>query len=258
MIILINSSKTMKSAPVAGPSQAPELLDCAVRLDALLKGKSPAELRKLMHLSEKLAAETHALIGRWSTDPEAQTLAIDAFQGDIYRGLLAHTLSDNDRAHANKVLRILSGLYGVLRPFDRIAPYRLELMYGLKGDGFGNLYDFWGSRVADTLPKTGPIFDLASEEYSKLVRPFVEPERVVEPEFLTCATADAEPAFVAVHAKVARGAMARWMVMNRIRSGEELRAFPLMGYRYDPERSTPAEPTFIRTGPFSLVTYKGD
>ncbi len=258
MIILINSSKTMKAAPTGGRTQAPELLNDAMRLDALLKEKSPAELRKLMHLSEKLAADTHALIGRWSPDPKDQTLAIDAFQGDIYRGLLADTLSDGDRAHANKVLRILSGLYGVLRPFDRITPYRLELMYGVSGDGFSNLYDFWGSRVADTLPMTGPIFDLASEEYAKLVRPFVDPARVVEPEFLTRATADAEPTFVAVHAKVARGAMARWMLTNRVESEADLRAFPLMGYRYDPARSTPAEPAFIRTGPFSLVTYKGD
>ena len=258
MIILINSSKTMKAAPISGRTQLPELLNRAAELDELLKGMSVGEIRKLMHLSEKLAADTYALIQRWSTDPKSQSQAIDAFQGDIYRGLIAESLSDDDRAYANKVLRILSGQYGILRPFDRIAPYRLELMYGLSGPGFTNLYDFWGSAVADTLPKSGPIFDLASEEYSKLIRPFVDLKRIVEPEFLTAAKPGATPTFVAVHAKVARGAMTRWMLSNRMKSEQELRDFPLMGYRYDPERSTPAEPTFVRTGPFSLIKYAGD
>lgn len=258
MIILINSSKTMKSAQAPGKRQLPELLDRAAELDTILKSMSSADLRKLMHLSEKLAADTHALIAAWTTDPEAQTPAIDVFQGDIYRGLLANTFSADDRAKANKVLRILSGQYGILKPLDRICPYRLELMYNLSGPGFANLYEFWGSTAAETLPKSGPIFDLASEEYAKLIRPFVDPDRIIEPEFLTAAKPGAEPAFVAVHAKVARGAMTRWMIVNNVTKEPDLRTFPLMGYRFDPDRSTPATPTFVRTGPFAVAKYQGD
>src|SRR4029079_15388986 len=106
----------------------------------------------------------------WTADSAAQTPAIDAFQGDIFRGLRAHTLSADDRAYANEVLRILSGLYGILRAFDGITPYRLELMYSLAGDGFRNLYEFWGSAVAETLPKQGLIVDAASDGYSRLGR----------------------------------------------------------------------------------------
>jgi uncharacterized protein len=253
MIILLNSSKTMVSAPVKGVRQRPVLLEDAVRLDAQLKALDVPELRKLMHISDKLAGETRGVIQAWSDRAGKQTPAIDAFQGDIYRGLIAATLSNADRAYANEHVRILSGLYGIVRPFDLIMPYRLELMYSLSGNGFKNLYEFWGDRVAATLPKRGPVFDLASEEYSKLIRPFIDERRVIEPEFLTRATADTEPTFVAVHAKVARGAMARWMTINRIQAEIDLRAFPHMGYQYDAERSTATEPVFVRVGPFSLV-----
>lgn len=257
MIILLNSSKTMVSTPIKGCRQRPALLDDAAKLDAQLKAMDVTDLRKLMHISEKLGSETHGVIQKWSTNAGAQTPAIEAFQGDIYRGLLVDLLSDDDRQYANEHIRILSGLYGILRPNDLVMPYRLELMYALSGDGFRNLYDFWGDRVAATLPKRGMIFDLASEEYSKLIRPFVDEKRVIEPEFLTAARAGDEPTFVAVHAKVARGAMARWMVTNRVDSLDGLRAFPLMGYQFDADRSTASEPVFVRTGAFPVAKYDG-
>ena len=183
MIVLINSSKTMVSVPGGNGLQRPALLAQAKRLDAVLKSKSVAELKSLMHLSAKLAESTHALIQRWTADPQAQTPAIDAFQGDIFRGLRAKSLSDDDREYANEVLRVLSGLYGIIRPFDGITPYRLELMYPLSGNGFANLYEYWGSAVAETLPPNGLIVDAASDEYARLVRPFVNPARIVEPQF---------------------------------------------------------------------------
>jgi cytoplasmic iron level regulating protein YaaA (DUF328/UPF0246 family) len=256
MIILINSSKTMVSAPGVNLRQVPVFLDQAQTLDRLLKQQSLADLKSLMHISPNLAAATHDLIARWNTKPNEQTQALDAFQGDIYRGLVAKTLGEDERAWANDHLRILSGLYGILRPFDRIMPYRLELYYGLSGDGFRNLYEFWGSGPAETLPKRGPIFDLASEEYSRLVRAHIDDRRVIEPEFLTRATTQVEPTFVAVHAKVARGTMARWMVQNRVQTEMELRAFPGMGYVYVPERSTAHRPTFVRVGAWTASMAK--
>jgi len=255
MIILLNSSKTMVSAPARGARQRPVLFEDASALASLLKTMDADGLRKLMHLSPKLAGETHALVQAWS-ETGKQTMAIDAFQGDIYRGLQAGTLDDADRDYANQHVRILSGLYGVLRPFDLIQPYRLELMYGLSGAGFRNLYEFWGDKVAATLPKRGPIFDLASEEYSRLVRPFVTEHRIVEPEFLTRMTAEAEPTFVAVHAKVARGTLARWMVTHRVQTETDLALFDGMDYQFDRERSAPSKPVFVRVGPWSAMTAK--
>jgi cytoplasmic iron level regulating protein YaaA (DUF328/UPF0246 family) len=246
MIVLINSSKTMRAAPGSAGAQRPALLERAKQLDSLLKAKSEAELKSLMHLSPKLAASTHALIERWTADPAQQTPAIDAFQGDIFRGLRASTLTTDDRAYANDVLRILSGLYGILRPFDGITPYRLELMYSLAGDGFRNLYEFWGSAVAETLPAGGLIVDAASDEYARLVRPFVDPERIVEPQFLTQMAPGAEPAFVVVHAKVARGAFARWLVTSRVTDPAQFGAFADLDYTFDPESSTEQRPVFVK------------
>jgi len=246
MIVLINSSKTMRAAPGSAGLQRPALIERAERLDRVLKGMSAAELKSLMHLSPKLAESTHALIDRWTVDPDAQTPAIDAFQGDIFRGLRAHTLSADDRTYANDVLRILSGLYGILRPFDGIAPYRLELMYPLAADEFRNLYEFWGAAVAETLPKDGLIVDAASDEYARLVRPYVDPGRIVEPQFLTQMSADIEPTFVVVHAKIARGAYARWLVTSRIADPARFGEFADLDWVYDPGASTLEKPVYIK------------
>jgi cytoplasmic iron level regulating protein YaaA (DUF328/UPF0246 family) len=246
MIVLINSSKTMRAVPGSAGEQRPALIERAERLDQALKGMSAAELKSLMHLSPKLAESTHALINRWSSDPDAQTPAIDAFQGDIFRGLRAHTLSADDRAYANEVLRILSGLYGILRALDGITPYRLELMYPLSADGFRNLYEFWGSAVAETLPKQGLIVDAASDEYSRLVRPFVDLDRFVEPQFLTQMSADVEPTFVVVHAKVARGAYARWLIRSRITDPARFGEFADLDWVYEPATSSEEKPVYIK------------
>lgn len=245
MIVLINSSKTMRATPGSAGRQQPALLDHAVELDRILKAKSVAELKALMHLSGALAAKTHDLIRDWSADPETQTPAIDAFQGDIFRGLKADKLSADDRAYANDVVRILSGLYGILRPFDGITPYRLELMYGLTGDGFANLYQFWREAVAKTLPADVPIVDAASDEYARLVRPFVDQSRIVEPQFLT-QTGNEEPTFVVVHAKVARGAFARWLITTRTTDPAEFGGFADLDYAYDKAPSTLERPVFIK------------
>jgi cytoplasmic iron level regulating protein YaaA (DUF328/UPF0246 family) len=246
MIVLINSSKTMRAVPGSAREQRPALIGRAERLDRALKGMSAAELKSLMHLSPKLAESTHALIDRWTADSAAQTPAIDAFQGDIFRGLRASTLSADDREYANEVLRILSGLYGILRAFDGITPYRLELMYPLSADGFRNLYEFWGSAVAETLPKDGLIVDAASDEYARLVRPFVDPDRIVEPQFLTQMSADVEPTFVVVHAKVARGAYARWLIRSRITDPARFGEFADLDWVYDPATSTLDKPVYIK------------
>lgn len=245
MEILINSSKTMKAEPQPG-LRKPALLKQAKVLAETLNAFDQGELRKLMHISSKLAAETESLITSWTTLPRKQTLAIDAFQGDIYRGLQAQTLTEEDRAWADDRLRILSGLYGILRPFDGIAPYRLELEYKLSGEGWGNLYDFWGDTIAKKLAKRGWIVNLASQEYFRAIGPHVKANRIIEPVFLSQMKADAEPEFVAVHAKVARGAYARWLIQERIDDPADFPGFAERDYTFAPDPSTRERPVFIK------------
>src|SRR5690606_22709250 len=114
----------------------------------------------MMKLSAPLAAKTHALLAGWTDAPSHQTAALDSFIGDIYSGMQAPSLSAADRQYAHKTLRILSGLYGVLRPLDGIVPYRLEMGYKLPGFMHKDMYAFWGSQVADTLPGKGTIINL--------------------------------------------------------------------------------------------------
>ena len=246
MEIFINSSKSMVSSPGDASLQKPALQKQAKELDALLKGYSVAELAKLMHLSPALAGETHALIKRWNTRPLKQTAAIDAFRGDIYRGLIAQTLSDDDRCYARDVLRILSGLYGILRPFDAVMPYRLELMYPVSGENFSNLYQFWGRSIAEKIARKGTIVNLASQEYFRVIQPYVDARRVIEPQFMVRMTPDAEITFAAVYAKVARGAFARWLITTRFTDPSEFPSFTEHGYRYMPELSTPQKPLFLK------------
>lgn len=246
MIILIHSSKTMRLPSESGKVlRRPELIHQAEQLGAYLKTLSPAQLAKVMHISSTLADKTHSLIKSWTSDPSLQTLAIDSFVGDIYSGLQASELSAADRDYADKTLRILSGLYGIIRPCDGIFPYRLEMAYRLPKDNLTNLYKFWGSQVADTLPKQGIIVNTSSVEYSQVVLPFVDPSRIITPQFLTMDPKTKQPTFVVVHAKIARGAYARWLITSRATDNSDFSVFNDLGYSYDLKLSTPQNPAFI-------------
>lgn len=247
MLILINSSKTMVTTaqpPVS--ARPPQLLNEAIQLDSILKTHSAKKLKELMHLSVPLAEKTRQLIASWSPQPARQTLAIDSFAGDIYRGLQAKTFTHEDRQYADTVLVILSGLYGAVRPFDAVHPYRLELMYKLRGKGFKNLYEFWQDKVASCLPTDGPIINLASQEYMKVVEPYIDAKRVIAPQFLTASGTPGHQTFVAIHAKVARGAFAKWLITHRIDDLARLPEFNDFDYVYDAKMSTPQVPTFVR------------
>jgi hypothetical protein len=245
VIILINSSKTMISVPDVEGLSRPALLRQARVLQETLQTLGVADLSKKMHLSEELATATAGLIKRWNTRPKQQTAALDAFRGDIYKGLVAETLTPEQRAYANDTLRILSGLYGILRPFDGIMPYRLELLYPIAPEGSSSLFDFWGDAIAKTIPKRGLIVNLASEEYFRVVGRFVDPKRVIEPQFLRRMRPGEEPKFVAVDAKMGRGAFARWLVTSGVSDPAEFPAFEALGYSYSPEGSTREKPIFV-------------
>lgn len=252
MIILLHSSKTMKGVSDSFSArdysqdvQMPLLLDKAQKLDAYLKTLSTAQLARIMRISSSLAQKTHALIAKWTTKPDSQSLALDSFLGDIYSGLQVPSFSSADRDYANQTLRILSGLYGIIRPYDAICPYRLEMGYKLPDADFASLYNYWGKSIAECLPSEGMIVNLASAEYAKVVTPYINRSRIIEPKFLTIHPKTGEPKFIVVHAKIARGAFARWLIMKRIKDVLALPQFDDLGYRFDPALSTLTTPTFV-------------
>jgi cytoplasmic iron level regulating protein YaaA (DUF328/UPF0246 family) len=241
--ILLHSSKTMRVTKSDIPLHRPILLDKAQELAYYLKTLSPPQLEKTMHVSQKLAATTHALLLNWTSEPSKQSLAIDSFIGDIYSGLNAGKLSKQDRDYADKVLWILSGLYGFLRPYDGIYPYRLEMGYKFPASNFKTLYKFWGDNIAKQLPAEGIIVNVSAKEYTDVITPFVSEDRIITPQFLTIR--NNEPVFVAVHAKIARGAFARWLITSRVTDPINFREFQEIGYSYNKRLSTLNNPVFI-------------
>lgn len=246
MTILLHSSKTMRlSLRKDVRVSRPLLIEKAEELATYLKTLSPNELEENMHLSSALASKTHELIASWTAEPKKQSLALDSFIGDIYSGLHASDLSEKDRDYANKTLIILSGLYGCIRPYDGIYPYRLEMGYKFPEPQFSNLYTFWGNAIAACLPKSGLIVNLAAAEYSKTVLPFVDNSRIIEPKFMTVNPKTKKPTFVVVHAKIARGAFARWLITSRVKERIDFSTFKELGYVYDKQTSTSTIPLFV-------------
>lgn len=246
-MVLIHTSKTMRETPSgAKPAGTPVLLDRAEELMGYLRTLSVRQVGTVMSVSAQLAERTREQFAEWSTDPAQQAPAAESFLGDIYSGLQVSSFSAADRRFADTHLRIISGLYGILRPFDGISPYRLEMGYRLPDRRYANLYRYWGPTIAETLPATGRVVNLAANEYSKAVLSHVDASRVVTPRFLTVDEKSGEPRFVAVHAKIARGAFARWLITGRVKDSALL-GFDDIGYRHEPALSSKVEPTFVCT-----------
>lgn len=247
MIILINSSKTMRPAPIDGDKtlSTPQLLPSAKKLAAFLKTMDETELAADMHLSVKLAAVVKQLVKNWSTTPGRLDAAVDSYVGDTYSGLQAHDWNEADRRYAQEHLRIISGLYGIVRPLDSISAYRLEMGYTLPNPMFRNLYTFWGNTIATTLPTDQMIVNLTAKEYGKTVTDYIDTNRIITPQFLTVSPKTGQPTFVVVHAKIARGAFADWMIRQRIHAKRQLPSFDRLGYRYDHTLSTARQPVYV-------------
>lgn len=216
--------------------QAAELID-------VLRQKSPQEIAELMSLSDNLAGLNAARYEAWRPRFTAHNSkqAVLAFDGDVYGGLDARSLPAEDLAWLQDHLCILSGLYGVLRPLDRMQPYRLEMGTRLVTDKGRNLYQFWGTQIADYLNRrakaahTDMVVNLASEEYFKSVD-----RKALKPRVLTCAFEERKGdgyKIVSFMAKRARGLMTRFAVQHRVSDVEQLKAFDLEGYRYSPAAS---------------------
>lgn len=204
-----------------------------------------------MGVSPKIATDTQRDLTNWSSecDPKECSPAVLLFRGEVYRGLEAWTLTKADLTFAQKHLRILSGLYGVLRPLDLIRPYRLMMGTPWAPNRQSkNLYAYWGDLPAAHLNeasrKNEVIVNLASEEYFKVIRPEVLDRRVVHCEFKE--TKDNSYKVVSVYAKLARGKMARFIIQERINSPEELSAFNEDGYAFAPSQSSEDHFVFVR------------
>lgn len=240
----------MRQAPIKTiqnqiPARNPIFLSQALKINEYLKSLDHEQLANCMHISEALAARTYALIHGWSSDPSRQSPAIDCFMGDVYSGLRSGSLSVEDRAYADKSLYIVSGLYGLLRPLDGIMAYRLEMAYHFPAMPFKSLYDYWGESLARQLPPSEPIINLTSAEYSRAIIPYISSTRLITPKFLTIDPKNGEEKFVAMHAKIARGAFARWLITQHTHAIPDLENFDELGYQYISDLSRAHQPVFV-------------
>lgn len=232
----------------------PRLLDESAGLIDVMRTKTPADIARLMHISDELAhlnATRYAQFDQEHTPRNARQ-AILAFNGDVYLGMEARTFDARDLTEAQKSIRILSGLYGLLRPLDLIQPYRLEMGTRLKTERGSSLYDWWGTEVTDLVaedlaasPGADVLVNLASVEYSTVIDEGRLGARVVAPRFEDV-DAKGVPRVVSFFAKRARGAMTAWLVRNRVRTPGKIVDFDGLGYRYDEQRSSKDRPVFVR------------
>lgn len=257
MLVLLSPAKSLdfESRLVTRKYSQPRMLDSSQQLIEILRTKSADEIASLLHISDELAvlnAERYREFDPPFTTRNARP-AVLTFAGDVYQGLAANSRFDErDFTEAQKTIRILSGLYGVLRPLDLIQPYRLEMGTRLATGRGRDLYDFWGDEVtellrADLAASPGPpaVINLASQEYFGVVNPRLLAAEVISPRFEEV-TAAGQRRMVSFFAKRARGEMAGWIVTSRLRSVRKLREFGQSGYHYDPDRSTKSIPVFTR------------
>lgn len=254
MLLVISPAKTLDyetPVPVRKATQ-PDFLEHSARLVDNLRHLTPAQVSDLMNISPALGELNHARFNAWHTpfDKRNARQALFAFKGDVYLGLEAASLSPADVRFAQQHLRILSGLYGLLRPLDLIQPYRLEMGTAFKGAGSPSLYEFWGERVtaalnAELQEERSPLLvNLASIEYYKVVREKQLKARVISPVFKDFSNGQYK--IVSFFAKKARGLMSAWIIRNRLKKPADLLDFDVEGYRYSAKDSSENAPVFLR------------
>jgi len=251
MIIVLSPSKSMdmNRACLSETSQ-PAFLDRSEVLVSKLRRYSSKQLMEFMDISEKLAEMNRQRFQAWNPPftLENAKQALLAFTGDVYEGLDAASLNRREIQYAQKHLRILSGLYGLLRPLDLIQPYRLEMGRPLATKGASNLYEFWRDAIAETLNvEDGRLLvNLASQEYFKAIDRSKLNKEIVSPVFKDGRNGKFK--IVSFYAKKARGTMARYLIANRVSSADGILGFAEDGYQYNEALSKPGEPVFTRAG----------
>lgn len=254
MLIVISPAKTLDyESPLATKRYTqPELLLESAELMTICRELTPAQIASLMSISDKLAGLNAARFAEWYPDftPDNARQAILAFKGDVYTGLEAETFSEADFDFAQEHLRMLSGLYGILRPLDLMQPYRLEMGTKLKNGKGPDLYHFWGDVLTEklnhALEQQGDsiLVNLASDEYFKAIKPKKVDGTIIKPVFLD--EKNGKFKIISFYAKKARGLMSRFIIQNRLTDVEQLTTFNLDGYSFDESLSNDTELTFKR------------
>ena len=245
----------MAPAETRVPITQPQLADDTHELAIVAKTQTAADLKRLMHISDKLAEMNFDRFQAFNLDNRSNSAkpAGLAFDGDVYWGPEADSLAADTLVYAQDHLRILSGLYGVLRPMDAIQPYRLEMGTKMANGRGKSLYEFWGARIADRLNEDladhadTTVVNLASNEYFKAVDTKALGRTVIGAKFLN--VKDGEARSLMYYAKHARGAMARWIMENRVDRADGLKDFNAGGYTLDASASTDEELVFSRPQP---------
>jgi cytoplasmic iron level regulating protein YaaA (DUF328/UPF0246 family) len=257
MLMVISPAKTLdfETQPTTERYTQPQYLDHSQELITQLRELSPAQIGDLMHLSDKLSGLNAARFGSWNPafTPDNAKQALLAFKGDVYTGLQAETLSDKDLDYAQGHLRMLSGLYGLLRPLDLMQPYRLEMGTKLANGRGKDLYAFWGTRISEWLNEAladqgdDVLLNLASNEYFSAVKRPALKARVIDTEFRDFKNGQYK--IISFYAKKARGMMSRFVISERIDTPDALKQFDVQGYRFNSERSSPDKLVFLRDAP---------
>lgn len=254
MLIVVSPAKSLDFESKARTKRftEPQYLEESTQLVGQLQKLSPEDFSELMHISSDLGELNHMRYANWHTpfDLGNAKQAIFAFKGDVYIGLEAEKFSTRDLNFAQNHLRILSGLYGLLRPLDLMQPYRLEMGSKFKNKKGKNLYDFWNGKLTENLnellekDKKPVLINLASKEYFSAIKPKALNAEIISPVFKDFSNDKYK--IVSFFAKKARGYMAAYIIQNRIKNPEKLKEFDVEGYRYSAEDSTPSQPVFLR------------
>jgi cytoplasmic iron level regulating protein YaaA (DUF328/UPF0246 family) len=257
MLMVISPAKTLdfETPPTTDRYTQPQYLDHAQELITQLRDLTPAQIGELMHLSDKLSGLNAARFGSWNPafTPDNAKQALLAFKGDVYTGLQAETLSEADLDYAQQHLRMLSGLYGLLRPLDLMQPYRLEMGTKLENARGKDLYAFWGNRISEWLNEAlaeqgdDVLLNLASNEYFSAVKRPALNARVINTEFRDLKNGQYK--IISFYAKKARGMMSRFVISERIKHPDALKQFDVHGYRFDSAQSTKDKFVFLRDEP---------
>jgi hypothetical protein len=257
MLTVISPAKTLDfdTKPTTRRATQPEFLERSAQLVEQARGMSPADIQTLMGVSENIANLNHKRFMDWglpfSLDNAKQSVL--AFKGDVYTGLEAETMNSEQLKFAQKHLRILSGLYGLLRPLDLMQPYRLEMGLKFANSQGKNLYDFWGDTISETLGRhiassgSPVLVNLASNEYFKSVKPRALDADVITPVFKDLK--GGKYRVISFFAKKARGQMARYIIDHELNEPEGLKKFRKDGYRYNKAESSARELVFTRDKP---------
>lgn len=257
MLLVISPAKTLdyESPAVTEAHTLPQFLEHSNILIERLRELAPQDIAELMSLSDKLAGLNAARYASFSQDFSFANAkqAILAFKGDVYTGLDAESFSADDFSYAQQHLRMLSGLYGLLRPLDLMQPYRLEMGTKLSNVRGKDLYAFWGERISQWLNEAlsaqgdDVLLNLASNEYFSAVKRKALNARVIDVQFKD--QKNGQYKIISFYAKKARGLMARYVIQNRISQPEQLKGFDLEGYYFAPEQSGENSLVFLRDHP---------